>query len=257
MRLGRHEMTQPNFVRHDGASILVVDFSGADGSTIRERVAEAGRFISEQPPKSLLILARLTGIEFSPATTKVLLDHIAENKPFSQATAVVGLGHLARAVPIANRLTGRNLVAFDDESEALDWLALQSRPSPVPEDKIRFIEHSGQKILWIDFRSCSAMELPRRVTRAASIIRSEPLRSVLTLTLLHGMSYDEETTSLMKDYVRGNRPYVIAGAVLGLDYLRRIILPLNRLTGRKLRAFDDAESAKDWLVAEKRRMLSR
>lgn len=78
---------------------------------------------------------------------------------------------------------------------------------------------------------------------------------MLTLTLLHGLAYSEQTTARMKDYVRGNRPYVLASAVAGLDYLRRIILPLNRLTGRKLRAFDDLDRAKEWLVEEKNRML--
>ena len=248
-------MAEPIFVQHNGARILILDYSRVRGSALKERVAEAGRLIARQPPKSLLILARLFDVEFSPDSTRLLLDHMQANAPFSLSTAVVGLGHLSKAIPIANRLTGRDIQSFDDETAALDWLASVKPREPSPDERVRFMSHKGDELLYIDFRDCSKVELERNVMRAASIIRSSPPGSLLTLTLLHGLTYNEDTTRLFKDYVRGNRPYVLAAAVVGLDYLRRIIFPLNRLTGRKLRAFDDIENAKDWLVDERRRLV--
>jgi hypothetical protein len=248
-------MTRPTFVQHGGRTVLVVDYSRAKGTVLAERVAEAGRIIRRQPQKSLLILARVVDLEFSADSTKLLLDHIKENEPYSLATAVVGLGHLSGAVPVANRLTGRQLNAFDDEAEALDWLASIHGDQPVDDENVRFIDHGGESILWIDFRGASTQDLEARMKEAASIIRAAPPNSVLTLTLLHGLSYNEETTAIMKDYVSRNRPYVLAAAVVGLDYLRRIVLPLNRLTGRRLRAFDDIDSERDCLVSEKKRKL--
>jgi len=249
-------MQQPTFVQHNGAEVLIVDYSHARGDALEQRLAEGARVIRSQPPGSALILVRLAGFDFVPDATKLWLDHIADNRPFSRATAVVGLGHLSKVIPIANRLTGRDLRSFDDEFEALDWLATIAKgETRLDDDKVRFILHGGEDLLQIDFRGSSAADLAARVERAASIIRSQPRHSVLTLTLLHGITYDEATTSLMKDYVRGNKPYVLASAVVGLDYLRRIILPLNRLTGRNLRSFDEIENAKNWLINEKRRLL--
>lgn len=249
-------MTRPTFVTHQGTSVLVIDYSHARGASLRELVADAGSAIRKHPEKSLRILARMEDLEFTPESTQLLLEHIRANEPFSRATAVVGLGHLSKVIPVANRLTGRNLKAFDDERDALDWLVSMAEAEEAPDDdKIHFIDHGGERILSIDFRGATGEDLEERVSKAASIIRSQPPLSVLTLTLLHGLAYSEQTTALMKDYVRGNRPHVLASAVVGLDYLRRIILPLNRLTGRKLRAFDDIDRAKEWLVEEKNRML--
>jgi len=249
-------MQQPTFVQHKGTEVLIVDYSNARGDALERQLARGASAIRSQPPGSVLILVRVAGFEFVPDATKVWLDHITDNRDYSLATAVVGLGHLSKVIPVANRLTGRDLRAFDDEAEALDWLvSMADNGTKTSDDKVRFIMHGGEKLLQIDFRGSSQEELAGRVERASSIIRSQPHHSVLTLTFVHGLTYNEGSTALMKDYVRGNKPYVLASAVVGLDYLRRIVLPLNRLTGRNIRSFDEIENAKDWLINEKRRLL--
>ena len=244
-------MNSPRFIVHRGAQILVLDYSEAGVAELPALLEQTERAVREQPPRSLLFLTRLRNTEFSGEANKLLLDHVTANGPFALASAVVGLGHLAGVIPIANRLTGRNIQSFDDETEALDWLASQRPPDVAGfEALVRFIERDGRGIIRIDFRRSSPVELMRRLGLAATLIRTQPPRSALTLTLVHGVTYDHETTSAIKEYVRGNRPYVLAGAVVGLDYLKQIILPLNRLTGRNLRAFDEEETAAAWHVAE-------
>jgi hypothetical protein len=244
-------MDAPRFVTHRGASILLLDYAGANAAQLVALLEEAERIIRRQPPRSLLILTRMYGYAFGSESTKLLLEHIDGNGAHTLASAVVGLGHLSAVLPIANRMSGRELQPFDDEESALDWLASRAAGGAVDSaDPIRFFEHDGARILRIDFRGVSGEALLARVSVAAATIHGQPERSVLTLTLVHGISYSKEITSAMKQYVHGNRPYVVAGAVVGLDYLSQIILPLNRLTGRNLRAFDDEESASAWLASE-------
>ncbi|MFA6957457.1 MAG: hypothetical protein WC538_16415 [Thermoanaerobaculia bacterium] len=244
-------MDAPKFVTHRGASILLLDYAGASAAQLAALLEEAEQIIRKQPPRSLLILTRMYGYEFASESTKLLLEHIDGNGPHARASAVVGMGHLAPVIPIANRMSGRDLEPFDDEVAALDWLA--SRGAAGGDDTnepVRFVARDGCRILRIDFRGASGAELLSRVNVAAATIQSQQERSVLTLTLVNGIAYDKVVTAAIKEYVRANRPYVLAGAVVGLDYLRQIILPLNRLTGRNLRAFDDEGSAGAWLSAE-------
>ncbi|MBI2214310.1 MAG: hypothetical protein HYU52_11745 [Acidobacteria bacterium] len=250
-------MDTPRFVTHRGANILVLDYAGASASQLCAILKESEEVIRKQPQGSLLMLTRMHGYEFGSESNQLLLTHIDGNGPWACASAVVGLDHLTAVIPIANRLANRNLKAFDDEDAALDWLASQQRPAPAAADTddapVRFVPRDGVRILRIDFRGAGEQALLARVNAAAAIIKEQPEHSVLTLTLVHGVSYNREITSAIKAYVRGNRPYVVAGAVVGLDYLRQILLPLNRLTGRNLRAFDDEDSAVSWLAAEWRR----
>jgi hypothetical protein len=246
-------MDSPRFVTHRGVKILVLDYAGASAAQLPARLNESEHAIRRQPPRSLLLLTRMHGYEFGSESNRLLLAHIDANGPWAIASAVVGLGHLAAVIPIANRLSNRNLQAFDDEGAALDWLATQRPELSAPateEPSVCFVDRTGVRILRIDFRGAEGPALLSRVSAAAAMIHGQPPRSVLTLTLVHGVSYTREITAAIKEYVRGNRPYVVAGAVVGLDYLRQILLPLNRLTGRNLKAFDDEESSIAWLAAE-------
>lgn len=247
-------MDAPRFVAHGGASILVLDYAGASATQLPLLLAEAEQVIRRQPPRSLLILTRMHGYEFGSESNRLLLAHIDGNGPYARASAVVGLDHLAAVIPVANRMAGRELEAFGDETAALDWLAARSDSAVAIDEPVRFVDRDGTRILRIDFCHVTEAELLRRVGIAAATIRAQPEGSVLTLSLVHGIRYNRDITGAMKEYVRGNRPYVLAGAVVGLDYLRQIILPLNRLTGRNLRAFDDESGAAAWLAAEWHRL---
>lgn len=116
----------------------------------------------------------------------------------------------------------------------------------------RFIEHEGVRILEIDFSACRGQEYLRRIEEAAAVIRSQPERSLLTLTIVTGSEYSAAMMDVLRPYVAGNKPYVIAGAVVSYDHLQKVVAPVNRLTGRDLQTFDDVESAKAWLVQRSR-----
>lgn len=236
------------FITHAGARILVADYGDLRGEYLLAHVAAVGRLIREEPEGSLLVLVVASGIALDVETTGTLIEELRENGRHTMATAIVGLDHLERAVPVASRLTGRRIEAFSDRADALDWLASHALPTFQADRFVEWAEHEGERILRIDFRDCSAHELARRVRSAALAIRSSPPASVLALNLVHDIPFDRETASMMREYTRENRPYMLAAAVVGLGYMKAVIPVLNRMSGRGIAAFDDEQSALSWLV---------
>ena len=117
--------------------------------------------------------------------------------------------------------------------------------------KVRFIHHRGKPILFLDFSHCSTDEVFKTIDEAKQIIRTQPQKSVLTLTDVTNTKYNMETTQAMKELANGNKPYVKAGAVVGIDGLKKIIYEaVTRFSGRNIPVFDDVEKAKDWLVEQ-------
>jgi hypothetical protein len=65
------------------------------------------------------------------------------------------------------------------------------------------------------------------------------------------MHFNNEIKELFQNFIKGNKPYVKAGAVIGLNGLQQIIYNgLMKLTGREIKSFASFESAKDWLVGK-------
>jgi len=116
-------------------------------------------------------------------------------------------------------------------------------------ERVRFIEHNGKKILFLDFSRISAQTVLSVIVEAKAVIRTQPPRSVLTLSDVTGAGFNEEVTQAMKDFVVHNKPYVTAAAVVGANGFRQVILnSVMWFSGRRLHAFSTADEAKDWLV---------
>jgi hypothetical protein len=118
-------------------------------------------------------------------------------------------------------------------------------------ERVRFISQSGKQILLIDMSNLPPDEVVTVINSSQAVIARQERGTVLTLTDVTGAQYDRTTTDRLKDYVAHNKPFVRAGAVVGLNELKRIIFNfLNRATGRNLKAFDTLELAKNWLALQ-------
>jgi hypothetical protein len=117
--------------------------------------------------------------------------------------------------------------------------------------RIQVIDYKGKEIIYLDFSDCNVGEIFQVIEMAEKIIRIQPLNSVLTLTNVSGTKYNREVIQAMKEFVNDNKPFVKAGAVVGIDGLKRVVYDaITRFSGRNLPAFDDNEKAKDWLVEQ-------
>jgi hypothetical protein len=118
-------------------------------------------------------------------------------------------------------------------------------------ERINFITHQGKQILVLDFSNSKPDEVLRTIEQAKGVISKQPPNSLLTLTNTTGTRFDDEVTAQMKAYAAHNKPYVRAGAAIGITGLRKIIFDAILLfSSRKLATFDTIEAAKDWLVTQ-------
>ena len=115
---------------------------------------------------------------------------------------------------------------------------------------VQFIEYRGIEILYIDFSySTSHEEILDIMQETKRLIATRPPASVLTLTNITEAFFDREISQALKDLAAYNKPYVKAGAVIGLTAVRRIIYnAVMFFSKRHLEIFDDLESAKEWLL---------
>ncbi len=118
------------------------------------------------------------------------------------------------------------------------------------EDKVKFIEHEGKSILYLDFSRCRADEVLKAIARARTVVARQPERSLLTLTNVTDARFDDAVTRELKELTAHNRPYVRAAAVVGVTGIKRIIFEaVIAFSQRKISTFDTVDSAKQWLAA--------
>ena len=118
--------------------------------------------------------------------------------------------------------------------------------------KTQQLVHSGRTIFYMDFSNLNnPSEIKSLIDESVRFIRKQPPVTVLTLTSIKGMHFNSEIRDLFNDFIKGNKPYVKAGAVIGLAGLQQIIYnSLMKVTGRDIKAFDNIEEAKNWLVGK-------
>jgi len=115
------------------------------------------------------------------------------------------------------------------------------------------IEYLGKKIFFIDFSNLKTFEEINAVTKEAkSYIHSQPPKSVSTLTSVEATHFNNEIQRMFTEYIKSNKNYVKASAVIGVTGLKQILYnTMMKLSGRDTRSFDTIELAKSWLVSQK------
>ncbi|MCU4164514.1 hypothetical protein [Carboxylicivirga caseinilyticus] len=115
--------------------------------------------------------------------------------------------------------------------------------------KPEFISYSGKTFFFMDFSEMkSREEVDTLIKPSAEYIRSQSQKSVLTLTNIKGMHFNNEIKNAFSEFLNGNKPFVKAGAVVGIGGLQRIVYNgVMKLTGRDIRSFETLDQAQDWL----------
>ena len=117
--------------------------------------------------------------------------------------------------------------------------------------RVKFIIHKWRQILLLDISHCCLDEAIKTIDEAEEVIRSQPEASLLILTDVTDAVYDLEFIEKLKEFADGNKPYVRASAVVGLDGLQKVVYNAVALFSRRtFPVFDDIEKAKDWLIGQ-------
>lgn len=117
-------------------------------------------------------------------------------------------------------------------------------------NKTQVIEYQGKKIFFIDFSFLKTLGEIKAVTEEAKkYLHAQPNGSVYTLTSVEETHFNTEIRDMFTEYMKSNKPYVKASAVLGVSGLKQILYnTMMKLTGRDTRSFSTMEEAKKWLV---------
>jgi len=117
-------MERVRFVPYLGKQLLLLDFSKLSASEVVALVEQAKRFISAQPPNSLLTLTDVTGTLFNDEAANAFRDYVTHNKPYVRAAAVVGVTGLKKIIlNVIKTASRRDFELFDTIPAAQDWLA--------------------------------------------------------------------------------------------------------------------------------------
>lgn len=116
--------------------------------------------------------------------------------------------------------------------------------------RVDFIEHQGKKILRLDFSGLTPEELADPIREAREIIKDQPPSSLLTMTNVKGARFNNQTVETLKEFARGNEPFVSRAALVGLEGLQKLVLTaVSKFTGRNFYVCGDEEEAKERLTA--------
>jgi hypothetical protein len=112
------------------------------------------------------------------------------------------------------------------------------------------INYKGKDIYFMDFSKMkSKRKIENIIDKSIVYIRNQPPNSLLTLTDISKMHFNSEIKDLFTEFVKGNKPYVKAGTVIGISGLQSIVYnAIMKLTGRNVKSMKSFDEAKEWLV---------
>jgi hypothetical protein len=115
---------------------------------------------------------------------------------------------------------------------------------------VSYVTHKGVRILYEDFEGGTPEEIIPCIEKAKGFIRSQPEKSVLALVNVKNAKFDMSVTSALKDFVKGNEPYIKCAVVYGVEGLKEVIFrSVLTFTGRKnLILCKTIEEGKDYLA---------
>ena len=118
-------------------------------------------------------------------------------------------------------------------------------------DRIRFINHLGKQIIFVDFSNCKANEVEKIARATPDHIMVQPRGSVLVLSDFTGATFDREALRTMKESAVFNKAFVKKSALMGTEnFPTKFYEELKSFSRRELRIFKTREEALAWLVGD-------
>ena len=113
------------------------------------------------------------------------------------------------------------------------------------------VMHNNKSIIVMDYTKCTKAELLNRVQEVMFWIKKQPLNSLLTVTDVSNQHFDNDVIETFKKLAVHNKPYVKAGAIIGITGLVKIAYTvIMKFSGRNMPIFNTREEAMDWLVKQ-------
>ena len=109
-------------------------------------------------------------------------------------------------------------------------------------------------VLYLNFANLDIDEAHEVINYSAGIVEKMPKSSICTLTNITGANFNQALIDALKEFAKKNKPHVIAGAVIGVDGIKKTLFNvILMVSGRKnLKMFDKEDDALTWLAAQNR-----
>lgn len=118
-------------------------------------------------------------------------------------------------------------------------------------ERIRFVTHRDQRVLLLDFTSCSAEDVATIAERVPGIVKSEPLGSVLAVADFTDAEFNRDAVEEIKISTAMDRPHIKRAAWVLTDNLPKTLYEsICNFSGRDFPVFHSREEALDYLVGE-------
>jgi len=114
-----------------------------------------------------------------------------------------------------------------------------------------FIEHEERQIVLMDFSNLQDVaEALAAIEEARQFVAALPKRrNLLTLVDVTGATQDGKVVDALQALAEHDKPWVMAGAVVGVTMLKRMLFKMiAMMSGRKFATFASVDDARDWLV---------
>jgi hypothetical protein len=116
-------------IQYKGKTIFCMDIAGLqskDKQVFLNLVEHAKAIIRQHPPKSMLVITKVTNTGFDTEIAGIIKEYAQHNTPFVKASAVVGISGWSKIILTAIKtVTGRDFYLADTIEEAQEWLIKQ------------------------------------------------------------------------------------------------------------------------------------
>jgi hypothetical protein len=118
-------------------------------------------------------------------------------------------------------------------------------------ERLRFIQHNGQRVLLADFRNCTSEEVTSLTSQVRQVVSQEPKGSVLALADFSGAQFSRDAVTRLKEVTAMDRPFVKRAAWVGTENLPKVFYDAIRtFSVREFPLFKTREAALDYLTQE-------
>ncbi|GFO56407.1 hypothetical protein GMSM_34140 [Geomonas sp. Red276] len=116
--------------------------------------------------------------------------------------------------------------------------------------RVGFIREGGKLIFKLDFSKLTLEEIKEVIAYGKPMISRMQKGTLLSLTDVSETEFDDQAKEVFKELLEYNKPYVQAGAVVGVNGWRKLVYMVSlKMSGRNnLKLFDNPNDAKDWLL---------
>ncbi|MCM0082172.1 hypothetical protein L4X63_11270 [Geomonas sp. Red32] len=116
--------------------------------------------------------------------------------------------------------------------------------------RVGFIREGGKLIFKLDFSGLTLEDIKEVIAYGKPMISRMQKGTLLSLTDVSDTEFDDQAKEVFKELLEYNKPFVQAGAVVGVNGWRKLVYMVSlKMSGRNnLRLFDNSTDAKDWLL---------